>query len=179
MRWMVVGVVRAGRDLVGWQFYWTVHHHRRHTVHWRSAGPVGSIRHRRSESWNNHVSSRSTVYVEYIIHSRLRWNVYLYHHHHHHHHHDFEKQWDSQEMECWSAEFWACRWRTVSCILCMASLVTLPSFSCATSFSSASLDDTSWTTRKQSLAVISLGPRCEYNSARYNQFHGHTCTAHL
>jgi len=28
---MVVGVVRAGRDLVVWQFYWTVRHQRRHT----------------------------------------------------------------------------------------------------------------------------------------------------
>jgi len=43
MRWMVVGVVRAGRDLVVWQFYWAVRHQRRHTVHWRSAGPAGSI----------------------------------------------------------------------------------------------------------------------------------------
>jgi len=44
MRWMVVGVVCVGRDVIVWQFYWIVLRRRCHTVHQMSAGPEDSIR---------------------------------------------------------------------------------------------------------------------------------------
>ena len=44
MRWMVVGVVCIGRDMIVWQFYRIVLRLRCHTVHQMSAGPVDIIR---------------------------------------------------------------------------------------------------------------------------------------
>ena len=43
-RWMVVGVVCVGRDVIVWQFYWIVLRQRCHTVHQMSAGPEDNIR---------------------------------------------------------------------------------------------------------------------------------------